>query len=1069
MAAVYDDEGLKKAEQEGANDSSGSDDSNNAEDPYQKLRGEWGKAKAADETAGRSFYKQTPGEPRRTAVGLLKKRKTWLVAAGSLSIVGIILAAIFGFLNVFRLDHIISNIDQHTFARFNSVADRRSNRWVAEYLALRLTQFKGDAKTGNSEYFRAAQVQTGQPVRDWFRTLNASRFEDDLRERGVMFVNKSNDKLSFAKLQIDGAAIQGLDGEEIINKLNSGTLGKDIIKEVEIELNKPGGNKAAREVIKDMTHNHNVLTRRQVRKAIQNMTGVRSWRFFEKTRDKVDATKIDIRNKLITAMVPEGTKTGRLVRCLFGVDDCRGSVDPNNPENQASGKPGKEREVPDESDNVDECPKVITNPDGTTTCVDIPDRNGDSDSWPHESAKGGKNKPVKWDFNSPEGAAEGIKSITRGVFKGFSALGWIGVIDSLSKVNDNIKNGSLVKMVSVSKGTQAMALYQVFRTSRDQMKSGEVNTAQVNKLMQMSSQLTRNDGWQKVVENKGDAAQLTDSTDSQKYCADDSQPTDDDYAYMCPDKQIGGASNAAAFTNIYNNSFGKIIGPVLDLYAKIKHNSSFIGKIIFSALNVFNRVSGAITNAVAAVFKSATSLDFQAAMQKLIEKLSVFMGAGPILQGNEPFGQYMNWMVQGGAYTAETTARALGGAKPTTVSIRNSTEILARYQKDQQANMSIYERYLSTSNPDSPAAKGVFAISQFRPSEIGEFLNLGSFFKKTISRMTAPFNHSAAAAGNDAYRGCQFSAIQCFDIAPECLDLEPSTAEPIDGTNALAVFKANDIPVTAEQIAKFKSWDVETDSDAFYKLVYEVIGDKEPDPDRISLQIYNCNLFDTAIRGGLGFVYGYTEDHGLEETSTSTGGTGSTGAGGGGGTVPIGTTAQLAQKILSYKGTKYNCDENQGDCYDLEQEAAGKSIRGGMPGNPYQACEVDDFDPRVLKTMLYVIEVGGFNIGTYALCGNHYPGTQHVRGKAVDIRNVNGRSLAGPASSELRVEALRLLEFLNKLPRELRPLQLISAGYGGVLDEAFMRLELDGGQSCGTTCYGPGTHAGHDDHIHVGY
>jgi hypothetical protein len=182
------------------------------------------------------------------------------------------------------------------------------------------------------------------------------------------------------------------------------------------------------------------------------------------------------------------------------------------------------------------------------------------------------------------------------------------------------------------------------------------------------------------------------------------------------------------------------------------------------------------------------------------------------------------------------------------------------------------------------------------------------------------------------------------------------------------------------------------------------------------------------------------------------------------GTIPSGTNAELAQKILNHRsdGT-YRCD-NSGDCSDLEKITKGQSIKVGSPGgSPY--CGADTLDPRVLKLILYVIETGNFKVGTYALCGDHHDDGPHghAGGFAVDFSSVNGVAIN---AANAKPTTLKLAQFLNHISGELRPRQLITAGYGNIYDDDLLALEIPN-----SAFYGGkgGDNADHKNHIHTGY
>lgn len=190
--------------------------------------------------------------------------------------------------------------------------------------------------------------------------------------------------------------------------------------------------------------------------------------------------------------------------------------------------------------------------------------------------------------------------------------------------------------------------------------------------------------------------------------------------------------------------------------------------------------------------------------------------------------------------------------------------------------------------------------------------------------------------------------------------------------------------------------------------------------------------------------------------------------GGGGGTVDNSALADLAKKILAYKAAgKYSCD-NGGDCVDLQNTAAGTSIKGG-------SCLVDSFNPKVLQLIVYLLD-NGFKIGTYALCSDHPTfdgrnGRGHVNGDAVDIDQVNG-AFIGQDNPSSGAEGLKLDQFLTSLPAALNPDQLLSYGYGNHYYAPMAALQMANGALCTTTCvsfYTLTVENEHTNHIHVGY
>jgi len=87
------------------------------------------------------------------------------------------------------------------------------------------------------------------------------------------------------------------------------------------------------------------------------------------------------------------------------------------------------------------------------------------------------------------------------------------------------------------------------------------------------------------------------------------------------------------------------------------------------------------------------------------------------------------------------------------------------------------------------------------------------------------------------------------------MDLDIQKMIPTDATNAddLGVLSATDI-----------TWELLNNNTDFMDKVYEALGDRK-DAQDVADTIYNCGAFDTAVRGGMGYMYGYTDDNGYED------------------------------------------------------------------------------------------------------------------------------------------------------------------------------------------------------------
>lgn len=906
MPAVYDPEQLDEKERSASDPREGH--SPDSENLYKNETTPNGSA-PHENTVGDGYKPSQPKYELPTSfIDRIKKRPRLVIGLGAGSALIIFaLFAFFSFLGNFKMDFLISNIDQRVFLRFTSVADRRSSKWLQSYLTVRMTQWGDGNAPGqidNNQFFRSNKVDTNSPFTDWYRTLRTSKFEQELFERrGIKFVSiaDENGKVKPGYININGedpidisisqADFDGIGDGDIaaINRFSKyfdfDTFDSD-----------REARRAIKKVVNDNTRFYQLLERRHYRKAIQNMTGVRSWRFFEDTQNKIDEKKINIRSKLITAAIPESTMAGKFLRCMMGLATCQKSVDPANPQYRATvtaitGADVCDSDCEDQStlkaDNYDpnsdpnnplrgkvevddpKCPKGQTCP---KIKVDAPDY----DLTPRESQI--------LDF---------MRSSIRGVYVGLSLANVISLLEMLDGI-DNALSGGLTKMVAVARGVQSMGLYQVTKTTAHQQRSGNVNSTELNQFVPIFDTATSSEGWTKVISGKGDPSKITESAESQKYCSKENQefitnPNNAEEAskqfhYLCPAKQIGGGSNAASIEAAYNSAFGVILGPIADAWRGLKNaGGGILGRIIAFGYKLVEGLLGATANALIAIIKFVGLGDslkkVEVAMYSLVGKIASFLGAGPILSQNDPAGVFFNWMVQGGAYTAENVARYNGAAATNPQSQAAGQRITENYQTSQFSGMSIFDRYVSTSNPDSLSSKSLFALSQQGSADTAvKLLNIGNLFKSFASSVTKPFHTPATAADYTGYEGASFAGIQTFDYPQQCIDLDPIFAGPTSGTNIFGILSQYGIgvspgdwgPTTKEQ------WAVVNDSNKFYDYLYSKVGDRE-NPDEISLKIYNCNLLDTSIRGSLGYLYGYTKDNGLEESASST----TTGGGGG--------------------------------------------------------------------------------------------------------------------------------------------------------------------------------------------
>lgn len=837
--------------------------------------------------------------------GLSRQKKLLLAGGASMSAFIILFLTLFGFLNFFKLDNLMSNVTIKSFARFNAAADDRSDKWIRAYFMLRLTRLEG---TGNydpdSEYFRAYRVDTNNPIKDWYNTLRTSNFEADLQKKGIAFVNRDTpDGVRFQVLSINnGETIMGLDladveGGNLAEKLRNNP---ELVRKVDMDVNlrNAGSSREARKIIKEVVHEntrfYQVLQRRMYRKAIANMTGVKSWRFFETTRDNIQNTKVDIRNRVVAKAFPETTRAGKFVNCLFGITFCTGSSDTSDPQYRASTATLRGDTGTRDCDGAsNDCTPDYRQVDASgNQLYDEPDPNDpDSVRTPRPDVTA-----EKLAYEDTANALKAIVGRTGGsLVAAFSFLSWLQI---LSNFNTMIQTNSLSKMVMVARGVQAMALYQVMTTARDQIKSGDLSAEEHNQLMQIISNAANSEGFSKVIRGNGDPAVMEPSRERTQYCSkenqaflanpDNEEEANQQYHYLCPEKQIGANSNARKFEETVDKYFGPLLRLAGGAFTALTQDTGILGRLVATTLSVTDwlaekAVQGLIAFMGATGFQNSLS-KIQTAMFRVMNAMVAFLGAGSIYgeNGYAPSGVLFNWAVQGGAFGGEATLRDRGAGLT-----NNQTRAIAEgktltYLSEAEASLSLYERYASTDNVNSLASKSLFAVSDIEPSNLLKNLfGAGGSLFKSFGKMFSP---GTEAANWDVYAASKFADIPTYDYPQECYNLDPLTMDsPLRdeagnlSTNIFEEFRENGI--TGKSLADWgatpaEQWAVATDSTKFYNYLYDVVNASsfKDKPDQITLQVYNCSLLDSAVRTGIANVYGYTKDDGYPENTTPLGG-----------------------------------------------------------------------------------------------------------------------------------------------------------------------------------------------------
>jgi hypothetical protein len=787
------------------------------------------------------------------------KRRILFGAAGGLIGGALTLGAFFfGFMNIFKLDHFLSNVEKRAFIRWQVDMDGRSNKWIQAYLTLRLGEVDDpelQPKDRDNIVFRSNQIDAGNPVVNWFRTLRgegvgrngrAADFESRVfNEAGIKFSSfayKEDSMVKFrpAVIQIDDRRLTFTPTNAEIAAIERGDVNafngrlREFV-EIKVFENDKQARQAIKKTVNDRLKPWQVYKKRQLRKDIQNMTGVRDWRFFEKTRAAYEEKIISVRNKIILKAMPENTKSGKFVKCIFGIETCRSSPDPSHPDNKSPLSTG----------------------------------NGDF-------SDGKDSDGMRKQFLS--------KIVNRlNIFTNIAAS-----LETLNNVDQNMRNGSLSKMVAAARAAQAIGLFQVYSTAKDQLKTGEVNTPEVSEFMKYANNLGSNEAWSEVLGgssniaySRGTAyAAAKTAENKEEYCSEEYQTLIDagktdrsEFAHNC--NTIGSSSRAAEIEDKWTNGpMGKILGPVLGAY-RATPLDDIVGGIL-------GAIGDAIGFVVTPAVKGALSVlglqdDVDGAVKWMANSAVDYLGAGPQTDKDTPSQVEGNYVLQGGAASAESTARAHGAPLTTPTTRQESISRVNAYLQGSEESQSFTQKYFALSNTDSTASKQLFAVATSPTlSSPGAFVS--SIFNSIGSLPGKILNTNYASAQTNTqkpYAASEFAEIDTYDLPMTCLNRDVFSATPANSTNAdeLGIIPADEL-----------TWDIVSSHDDFYSRLYQ----NDPEEDK-ALQVYNCELFDNGVRGSLGAMYGYKEQNAIESSA------GTTGSGTTGGTTTPGVTVDPNQ------------------------------------------------------------------------------------------------------------------------------------------------------------------------------
>lgn len=845
-------------------------------------------------SAGGGFYRNDgdkgsggkKGSRMAAARGALGNKK--LIAGVGGGAIGIIFGvmAMFNLLHTFQMDHFFKSIDIKTSSRLSASLNNRNRSLTQAYIKIRATEIEGGTADDNL-YFKANKVDTGNPMRDWYHTMRTSKFEAELLEKqGIHFTSMvdKDGRIKIAKVTANdpaaAAKLQGIDDTNFSTKLSK-LDGAELEKLFTVDTfdSHKSARKSVREVVNKEIPWYNTFKRRAMRQDIANKTGIKQFRLFEKTRDKLAQDKQDIKdrlmNKILDRYYSNNPSGAQFMKCLFSNGRCSTTSDPASPDNHAI-DPAQGKAPAEDLAEADKNPDTVADGkkvDGTTlntgevgNDVDKAVKTEITQGLTAEASKEADQAVTKLSIRQKL-IISVIRSVTGGTVSDaipFSPTKFWTYAKRIAKVHTLLGSsagaGKLATMVMNARSSQLQGIYSTYAIANDQMKSGQLTDGELNAFFDTTKNIGNSEGWGVVtgqIKPNGVSAASTTNLSKEEYCKPDHVKTETEFAWMCDDQKPNGGGNAQTISTTYNQTVGPVVAPIAEGVAKVQ--DSPLGTVTDWVNEKIDGVVSKITDPLVGKIMNETGLgktlsDYMGvAMSKMFE----FLGAGPMLAGNNP--GIGNLLVAGGASLAEDSTRSSGGIRSTPQSLAYSNNLAAEYQKENTAKQSVMERYASLDNPDSLASSSLFTLStNLSISRLAS--RIGSYVTALPATMGSVFSGQAFADNRSASTVANWSGVNTYDIPQACLDLDPLDPDYLSKSSNVSSIGLS--PTTL-------GFETMRDTNKFWKAVYDKLGN-DPEAQTKAEKIYDCALFDARAMGSVGYVYGYNKDGGYTDSAPPT-------------------------------------------------------------------------------------------------------------------------------------------------------------------------------------------------------
>ncbi len=933
---------------------------------------------AADE----DYFNSEEGKKRAGLLSksFMKKRAAVLATTG---LFGILLSfgGFLGFLQTFRLKHLLENINFQAFSRYNAAFDRRSDKWMKAYFKVRLMEWNGDlAPDGDGNvYFRANRVDTDNPFKDWYRTMRTSKFEADLlQKQGIRFTSvigpDQRPRLGRIEIKNRGFDVDLGNGnftniDDLINspgKLDN-ALGRIDNKVVEVFDTDRSARRAIKNAVNDNTRKWQVLKRRHTRKAIANMTGVRDWRFFDKTRTKYEDKKTEFKKKMIQKVFPTDSRSGSFLMCILGLGGCVATTDPNNPDNKrGAGSAAGVQQANADSEGVDEngqpLPEEPTDGNGYNDAGRIA-REGAEEIAEEALEEGAELTEKKFTRELMERMTRAFTTALSGGPPGFSQvkaiLEWALKFDNNLAVNGTTGRSKIGDAVYMARMAGSLMLaYSTISTIADQMQSGEVDPDQLNAAMNYFNGIEKSEGFNFIFEGTdfGDnpmqtrgvasstGSSILDIFGGTAYAQGSGDPTEridkcesgEDLVPFCDIYKPNGGTRIDGLQDAWNRYVtNSPLGAVIDAYRSAKE--SVVGRFVSFIGNAIGDAVGVVLNPILDALGISDLIGGAASW--LAERVLSWIGVKPCMTGAEDIGGMVpNCLVGGAAASAESLTRTTGGALSklgNDTGYQYAEKLAIDYIQEQYDSMSTFDRYFAFDNPLSLGSNLLFSFS-LNPSfggVLGNLLSFNSNLGKGLGGFGSIFSGKAMAASENYRNTSAFSGVDQYFIPKECVD----DLDPLGDNYYQNATNNDDITKDAATLGN---------GDAFSTALYTENGDSL-DGNEIEkiYSTYNCAAFDNAVLGGLGGLYGYDKDDGY--SSSAAGGT------------PSGVVGNFTA------GTMPEVSGHQSD--PCPAGLADRGVQNSAAAGPVKLCDVHGYSINVImaasfNSLYNDMQAAGFSV-----------------------------------------------------------------------------------------------------------